>query len=346
MKSRDESLLSVWGRRALTVPSFLALAALALVTIPIWAIAGLAWDVLTGRASKIPRTRTLAFFALYLGCEAAGVLGAAFLWLFALGGRIGGPRRWVAMNAALQRWWSGTLFSCTVRLFSMKVVVERPEPPLRGPLLLFVRHASTADAVLAAALVANPAKLLLRYVLKRALLWDPCLDIVGRRLPNAFVDRRSPGPAAAVAAVASLAVGLDEHSGVLIYPEGTRFSEAKLVAAVASLRDKGKVELASIAGDFRNVLPPRLGGPLALLSAAEGVDVVILAHTGFERVSSFAKFWKEPPVKATLHVRLQRIPAATIPTEGRDRWLFERWAEMDRWISELRGAGSVKRSGS
>ena len=32
----------------------------------------------------------------------------------------------------------------------------------------------------------------LRYVLKRELLWDPCLDIVGQRVPNIFVDRDAP----------------------------------------------------------------------------------------------------------------------------------------------------------
>ena len=36
---------------------------------------------------------------------------------------------------------------------------------------------------------AIPHQVRLRYVLKRELLLDPCLDIVGNRLPNCFVAR-------------------------------------------------------------------------------------------------------------------------------------------------------------
>jgi 1-acyl-sn-glycerol-3-phosphate acyltransferase len=344
--SRDESFLSIWFRRVLTVPTYLALAALAIVTTPLWAITGLLWDAFSGGVRVLPRTRALAFFALYLGCEAAGILAASSLWLVTFGGRLGGPDRYLDLNAALQRWWAGALFYGSRRLFSMKVAIEGLEKPLRGPLLIFVRHASMADTVLAAVFVANPGKLLLRYVLKRELLWDPCLDIVGRRLPNAFVNRRGPGLEAEVAAVASLAEGLDERSAVLIYPEGKRYTEERRAAAVAALKEKGTDELATIASGFEHVLPPRLRGPLALLDAAKGVDVVLLEHTGFEGASTFANLWKGSLVGGNLHVRLRRIPASAIPSERRDRWLFERWAEVDRWISAVRLVDPLKRSDS
>lgn len=346
MSARTEPFLSVQARRAVTVPAFLALAALVFLTAPLWAIGGLAVDAVAGQARLLPRTRALAFFALYLGCEAAGILAAAFLWAVTLGGRAGGEARWRELNAALQRRWTDALFFGARRLFSVSVVTEGLTPPPRGPLLLFVRHASTADTVLAAALVANPGKLLLRYVVKRELLRDPCIDIVGRRLPNAFVHRRGPGLEAEVAAVASLAEGLDERSAVLIYPEGKRFSEERRSAAVGSLGEKGRHDLAAIASGFRHVLPPRLRGPMALLEAAKGVDVAFLEHTGFEGAASFAEFWSGALVGATLHVRLRRVPASDVPAEGRDRWLFERWAEVDEWISRAREADAAGRSDS
>jgi 1-acyl-sn-glycerol-3-phosphate acyltransferase len=221
----------------------------------------------------------------------------------------------------------------------MRVSTEGLALADEAPFLLFARHASVADTVLAAAFVANPRRLLLRYVLKRELLWDPCLDVVGRRLPNAFVRRRGPDLDAEVAAVAGLARGLDARSGVLIYPEGKRFSEERREASVAALVEKGEHVLARIAGGYRNVLPPKLRGPLALLDAAKGIDVVLLEHTGFEGAASFPEFWTGALVGGTLHVRLRRFPASSISGEGRDRWLFERWAEMDRWISEVRAAG-------
>jgi 1-acyl-sn-glycerol-3-phosphate acyltransferase len=228
----------------------------------------------------------------------------------------------------------------------MKVSTEGLALADEAPFLLFARHASVADTVLAAAFVASPRRLLLRYVLKRELLWDPCLDVVGRRLPNAFVRRRGPGLDTEVAAVAGLAIGLDSRSGVLIYPEGKRFSDGRREAAVAALAAKGEMELAGIAAGFRNVLPPKLRGPLALIDAAKGVDVVLLEHTGFEGAATFPEFWHGALVGRTLHVRLRRFPASTIPAEGRDRWLFERWAEMDDWISGAKAADPAGRSES
>ena len=328
-----ESFLSIWSRRGLSLPLYLALAVVCFVGAPVWLLAAAAVDVVSGRGPLWPRTRALGFFGLYLACEVAGVVMATVLWIATLGGRRGGRSRWIEANAALQRWWAAALFKGSVWLFSMKVHVEGLELARSGPLLLFVRHASTADTVLASAIVADPNRLLLRYVLKRELLWDPCLDIVGRRLPNAFVDRTGSRHGAEIEAVARLGKGLDAHSGVLVYPEGTRFTAEKLARGLQALRDRNNDRLAAIASGFRHVLPPRLGGPLALLEAAPDVDLLLLEHTGFEGAGTFAQFWSGRLVGQTLRVRLRRFAAKTIPATRRDEWLFERWAEMDDWIA-------------
>jgi 1-acyl-sn-glycerol-3-phosphate acyltransferase len=329
----SESASSIWLRRALSVPSYLAIAVACLVGAPFWLLATMTADVVGGRGQRWPRTRALGFFALYLACEVAGVALATLLWVATLGGRVGGPARYLEANAALQRWWSATLFSGSVWLFSMKVQVEGLELARSGPLLLFARHASAADTILAAALVANPKRLLLRYVLKRELLWDPCLDIVGRRLPNTFVDRSGARSRAEVDAVARLGEGLDARSAVLIYPEGTRFTAEKLARGVEALRGPTQARLAAIASSFRHVLPPRLGGALALLEAAPGVDLLLLEHTGFEGAVTFAELWRGGLVGQVVRVRLRRFAADTIPKSGRDEWLFERWAELDAWVA-------------
>jgi len=333
---RRESLASIWSRRALTLPMYLVLAVLCLVGAPLWLLGTAAADLASARARAWPRTRAFGFFALYLACEVVGVLIATLFWLATLGGRLGGSRRYLDANAALQRWWTAALFWGGVWLFSMKVEVEGLELARSGPLLLLVRHASTADTVLAAALVANPNRLLLRYVLKRELLWDPCLDIVGRRLPNAFVDRRAGRSRAEIDTVGQLARGLDERSAVLIYPEGTRFLPERLAQRLEELRARGPERLTAIASGFRHVLPPRLGGSLALLAAAPGVDVLLLEHTGLEGAESFATFWGGGMVGTTIRVRLRRFAAEAIPERGRDQWLFERWSEMDGWIARWR----------
>jgi len=348
---RAESWLSVWGRRALTIPGYLFAAALYLGSLPLSLLMALLVDVLRGQRSTLPRARALTVFAIYFSCETLGILGAIALGVVTLGGLLVAAGRYVEWNAALQRWWTDALFFGGVRVFGMRVETEGLEFAERGPMLLFVRHTSTADTVLTAAVVANPYRTLLRYVLKRELLWDPCLDLVGRRLPNAFVarGRSRSAPLATRAdetttpeidAVASLASGLDERSAVLIYPEGTRFSESKLARAVTRLRERGTREHADLAATFRHVLPPKLGGPVALLSAAPDVDVVVVEHAGFEGAATLASFWNGGLIGKTVRVRLRRFDAATLPRDDLAGWLFARWAEVDAWVASGAGANS------
>ena len=54
---------------------------------------------------------------------------------------------------------------------------------------MLCRHASLADSLVSAWVITSVAGMNPRYVLKRELLVDPCLDIVGNRLPNHFLDR-------------------------------------------------------------------------------------------------------------------------------------------------------------
>lgn len=312
-----------WLRRAASLSLYTTLGVLTLGLLPGWLLLAGAVDLALDR--RFPRVRAVAFFAIYLGCELLGVLAAAWIW--ARHGR-GPPGEWRAANAALQRAWTAALMGGACWAFSMKVRVEGAGDIGPGPFLLFVRHSSTADTVLAAALVANPRCMLLRYVLKSDLLWDPCLDIVGQRLPNTFVRRGSGAKEREIAAVVALVDGVGPDDGVLIYPEGTRFSPVKLERARAKLADRP--ELAALAATYRHVLPPRLGGPLALLET--GLDVVFLDHCGFEGSSSFGAFWNGGLVGTTLAVRLRRVAASVIPVVGRDVWLFEQWQQTDAWV--------------
>lgn len=327
---RSEALPTRWLRRAVSVPVYVLLAASMHLLLPLWLPLALVVDLVSDRR-RLPRVRMLAFFLLYLSLEVAGVVVATGAWLKHLLRR--DPAAFLEDNAALQRWWTGRLFDGAAATLGFRVVVEAgAQAVLPAPFLLLVRHSSTADTVLAAALVANPHHVLLRYVLKRELLWDPCLDIVGQRLPNTFVDRSGARREAEIAAVAALGRGLDARSAALIYPEGTRFSPAKLAAAEARLA--GRPELASFVGRFHHVLPPRLGGPLALLDAAPGVDLLLLEHAGFEPAASFGELWRGGLVGRVVRARFRRVPAAEVPSTGREAWLMGLWLETDRWVGE------------
>ena len=119
-------------------------------------------------------------------------------------------------------------------MFRVRVVVDGDHVVIPGPILLFIRHASIADTLLANVIATRRHGLLLRYVLKNELLVDPAIDIAGNRLINYFVDRRSGDTATEVARVEALAADLTEDEGVLIYPEGTRYTDEK----AARIREK------------------------------------------------------------------------------------------------------------
>jgi len=127
---------------------------------------------------------------------------------------------------------------------------------------------------------------------------------------------------------------------VLIYPEGTRFTESKRLRAIAHL-GKRRPDLAARAEELRHVLPPRLGGPVALLGPVTPADVLVVAHTGFDGTAEVKDFLRGKMVRATIRVHFSRHSRDGIPedNEGKISWLFDRWAEVDQWIHEAGGQG-------
>jgi hypothetical protein len=183
----------------------------------------------------------------------------------------------------------------------------------------------------------------LRYVLKRELQMLPTIDIGGRMVPTNFVRRGSGDTAAELENLRLLAVDLDDDEGILIYPEGTRWTAPKLARAQAIVRER-QPEVAPLADQLHNLLPPRLGGPLALLEQGRGVDVVFCGHVGFDGFEYISDIWRGGLVGTTVRITFWREPAAAIPEDraGRIRWLYEHWQRMDDWIA----AASVVAGGS
>jgi hypothetical protein len=72
------------------------------------------------------------------------------------------------------------------------------------------------------------------------------------------------------------------------------------------------------------------------MQAAPDVDVIVLAHTGFEGARNFSTLWRGGLIGATVRVRLWRIPAADIPRdpEAQLLWLYDRWLDVDRWLHQ------------
>jgi 1-acyl-sn-glycerol-3-phosphate acyltransferase len=222
-------------------------------------------------------------------------------------------------------------------LFGLRFEIEGLELAAPGPVLVLIRHASIIDNMLPDTLIGRAHGIGLRYVIKRELAMIPTIDIGGRWVPTHFVRRGSADAAAELAQVARLADGLGPDEGLLIYPEGTRHTDAKLARAKALIAER-QPEIAPLADGLRNLLPPRLGGPLTLLEAARGVDVVVLGHVGLDGFEYISDIWSGGLVGTTVSVRFWRFPASDVP-EGRDamtEWLYARWQELDDWVGEKR----------
>ena len=327
--------MTVWRRRAVTLPLLLLATALWLTTLPLVLVLAAASDV--ARGVPWAAVRCSAYLAVYLVCEVLGVVAAGVLWLVS-GPWTGTPRaRYLARNVALQSWWATTLYRAAERIVRLRTVVEDDRLVEPGPIVMLVRHVSQADTLLPVVYVTRGHGLALRFVLKRELLWDPCLDVVGLRLPNAFVRRGSGESAREIAAIQGLMVDLGSHEGVLIYPEGTRFTEGKRRRVLEKIAERGDAELLARAQSLRRVLPPHVGGVLGLLERNANADVVVCAHTGFEAAGSPSDLLGGALVGRTIRVRFWRIARRDVPSEPRARidWLYAQWKTIDEWIGEV-----------
>lgn len=320
-------------RRLRTIPLF-TLAWVALVALtPLLLPLALLVDAVRWVFRRTPwmAVRILGFGLAYLTAEVVGVATLFAVWVLSGFGR--DHRRLRAMTFSVQRAWSGFVFRAVKGLFSLTFEVEGSDQVQPDPFLLFSRHASIVDNLLPSQFITRPFGTHVRYVMKRELLADPCLDIAGSRLPNYFIRRGSGESDREVAAVRELAASMGSGEAVLIYPEGTRFTADKLEATRIRLARRSP-RLAELAGGLRNVMPPRLGGPLALLEGC-AADVVVLAHRGLDGFAKIGDIWRGGMVRTLVTVRFQRIPRSEIPDGRTERadWLFRVWQEIDDWVA-------------
>lgn len=315
------------ARRLKSIPAVVFGSILAVALLPILLAAALVVDLVRKVARRTPfmATRLVLFGTVYLLAETLGLAAAAWVWLTSW---TEAARR--RRTYGVQTRWAKTLLGTVSTLFGLRFTVDGAGTVAPGPIFVLARHASIVDNLLPARYI-SPAGIRLRYVLKQELLADPALDVVGNRLPNAFIDRESPS---ALQRIADLARDIGPDDGVLIYPEGTRFSRAKLERSRKSL-ERRSPRLAELAQGLRSVLPPHPGGVLTLLESARA-DVIILAHRGLEGFARVKDIWRGAMVGKSIDVRMWRIPYDRIPTtrEERTEWLFRVWHEIDEWAND------------
>lgn len=294
-------------------------------------------------------SRLLLFGAVYLGGEVFGVLSLFGAWLFS-GFGASGRARTIRWTYVIQRAWVRLLFSSVKFLYGMRFELENEEalgPAPGGNVIVLMQHTSLVDTLLPTTFLTSRRGLRLRWILKSELLVDPSLDIGGSRLHNVFVKRDGSEADRTLADVRALGANLDPDEGVLIYPEGTRFTPEKRERALARLAKSAPESLAR-AARLQRVLPPRLGGPLTLMEAAPEADIVVVAHVGFEGLSSVGSVLSGELVGRVVRLRFWRFARHDLPT-SRDalvEWIWSRWEELDAWVDATLAAASQAAAGA
>ena len=307
------------------------------VALPLLLVVASIVDLVLWLARRKPwiGVRLVAMLWWFLFGEIRALLTLLGIWVLT-GGPLGRGslrrRRWLY---DLRVSWMRSHLGGVRALFGLRLEVTGLELAGPEPALIMMRHASIIDNTLPDALVGHEHGVGLRFVIKRELQVLPTIDIGGRWVPTVFVRRASADSAAEVAALRGLARELGPGESILIYPEGTRSTPRKLARAQQVIAER-QPQIAPLANRLENILPPRLGGPLALLDEAQGVDVVFCGHVGFDGFQFVSNIWAGGLVGTTIRVRFWRYPGAEVPAGEQQRiaWLYERWQAVDDWVGE------------
>ena len=292
------------------------------LTVPIWLPVVLVLDAVRLKR-RFPLARLGAFGVLWCWIECAGVVRCAGAWLT-------GRAHDEALHYRIMGWWSGLLMKALELTMGIVPRVEGLELLAGGNAVVLARHASLADSLLSGWVFSNVAALRPRYVLKRELLFDPCLDIVGLRVPNHFLDRQAADSTVELDALRELGGHVGAGSVGVIFAEGTRSNDVKRARALEKIGEGNPERAARLAGLTR-LLPPRPAGSAALLEGAPDADVVLAWHTGFDGLDTFSGMIDQlsKPLPQVRFV-IRRIARSDVP-DGEEfaRWIDDRWLEMD-----------------
>ncbi|HAN32406.1 MAG TPA: hypothetical protein DCQ06_12495 [Myxococcales bacterium] len=319
-------------RRGLVWSLLLCVTAVLMVALVPLLFATLVRDLMVG--ARLGASRGLLAGTVLVLMETIGLLRGGWLWL-----RYGGPMidrfgyrdRFIDANHRLQQWWADSLWRWSAAILAVNIEIQGLES-LRTdrPILMLVRHASHADTLLPVHLLRGLSRHL-RFVLKEQLLFDPCLDLVGRRIPNAFVQRGGADRQAQIQNVTSLLDGLSSRDAVVLFPEGTRVTEAKRLRVQQRMAEHGTEQEALYAQRLQHTLPPLRQGALALLAQSQGADLIFVAHRGLEVATQLPKMLSGALVGTSIVVHLWRVAAEDIPDDphAQRTLLAAHWLAVD-----------------
>lgn len=250
----------------------------------------------------------ISFTSIFL-LVAAPQLYALLVWHYATGS--GGYARRKAV-AAWQAAWGDRFFAIVSAVLGVKGDFSLPPEadPENGPFIVVANHRSTLDILVVFAALAKAGHRDVRWVLKRQLSYVPAIGRSCAETGCAFVARGGdPADMDRVRACAGLA--RRDRACVVIFPEGTRFTAPRAGSG------------------FANVLPPKVGGVLALRRSLP--EYPVLSITIRWRGAGTTMFDAHGLVDKTVHV--DGAVHADIDDRTIGRWLHEEWRRKDRLIA-------------
>jgi 1-acyl-sn-glycerol-3-phosphate acyltransferase len=333
------------GVRRLAGPLLLGALVVAVTLLPLLVIVAAVVSVfLPGRWRAL---RLLCFALVYLALQVVGQAVAAVLWALGGFGRRSGTAAYRAAHYTVLRQLLEVLMRAAQRLFALRLVTDGAswsplddgQPGSTNAMVVLSRHAGPGDSFLLVHTLMNRDHLRRpRIVLKDVLQLDPLIDVYLNRLPNSFVSADPAHGVDPAAAIGELARDLGEEDALLIFPEGANATPRRRFRAIERLRERGLVHAVRRAEAMQHVLPPRPAGVTAALGAAPHADVVFVAHTGLEHLSTVRDVWRYLPMDKALHLRWWFVPAADVPRDAGEQieWLYHWWETIDAWIESTR----------
>jgi 1-acyl-sn-glycerol-3-phosphate acyltransferase len=328
-----EPFLRRWARRAITFPAIGLIVGSYAALLPLVVPYAVARDLLRGRRD-FPLPRFHLFLFGILGHHIVGLVILAGSWVCT---RFVSTARRHKINVAVEHYFIPQSIGIAERVYDMKIEIDDIECCSPGPILLLSRHASILDTIMPIKLLGEAHGMGMRIVQKSELLWNPLVDVASSRMPRAFIQRGSGNVLGPIGHMKHLLRGITDNEALVVFPEGSRFSEAKKAKIVAKLY-KSNPAAAAKARELKHVLPARPAGTLALIEMRPDVDVVFMAHTGLERANRLEDFIDGALHRRTIRMKFWRVPAAEVPTEREERieWLHSEWRKLDAWIDANR----------
>ncbi len=331
----------MWVRRCVIAP---AIVLLAFVWLPMtaWLVVVVAGVVAWALPGRVRILRVIFMAGLYLLWDALALVWMLGLWVISgFGWKVNSPwfqRQHYALAGTMLR----SLFRAAKWTLRLDIDTEQWDVDavaVGRPLIVVSRHAGPGDSFIIVESLINRFQREPAIVLKDTLQWDPAVDVLLNRVPTRFVaprrSRKRGAPGGALS-IASMASELEAEDALLIFPEGANATPGRRAKRIAQLRAAGREALAERAESMPHVMPPHPGGVLAAIEACPEAAVMVVAHTGLERLSTVADVWRELPVDKKITLKGWTALPEEIPAgrDAREAWLYDWWERVDDWIDD------------